>query len=74
MNIFAVNLKTLKHLTKSKYKIIVTIIAILLFGILVPMIFRFFDVEMSVYGIYLYWCIALGFFYLLPDLDSVIII
>jgi len=67
-------LQTFKHFNKGKNKVVVTIITILLFGILMPMIYKFFDIDMSKYGIYLYWFVALGFFYLLPNIDEVIII
>jgi len=71
---FGASLQTFKHLKKGKNKIVVTIITILLFGILMPMIYKFFDIDMSKHGIYLYWFVALGFFYLLPNIDDVIII
>jgi len=68
------NMGNIKHYTKGKYKIVITIVAVCLFGMIMPMIFKFFDIDMSKYGIYLYWCITIGFFYLIPDKNEVIVI
>ena len=50
------------------FKVFVTILVVLLFNYIFPLIFNFMNIEQSVYQIYLYWMTAIIVLYLvLPE-------
>ena len=50
------------------FKVFVTILVVLLFNYIFPLIFNFMNIQQSVYQIYLYWMTAIIVLYLvLPE-------